>query len=195
LPKQTVNAIAGIEMGKATRVVLEFRERFWESIRPQSSPQKSLAGMSYLFSQNEWFPTWWTAMPNDFPILTGWSAGDSAERLETDTMPVLTRALRSIAGLLSVNVTDVERLLQNAHFHNWQTDPYSRGAYSYVQAGAAHAPEILGKPVNDTLFFAGESVDITGNNGTVNGAIASAHRAVAEIKNGANLTAASGGSV
>jgi len=53
-----------------------------------------------------------------------------------------------------------------------------------VKAGAADAPEVLGRPVKNTLFFAGEAADITGNNGTVHGAMASARRAVTEIIKG-----------
>jgi monoamine oxidase len=35
--------------------------------------------------------------------------------------------------------------------------------------------------VQDTLFFAGEATDVTGNTGTVHGAIASGQRAAVEI--------------
>jgi len=75
----------------------------------------------------------------------------------------------------------MERLLVDAYSHDWQADPYSRGAYSYVTAGNSNAPGILGRAVEGTLFFAGEACDVTGNNGTVHGAIASAHQAVAEM--------------
>jgi monoamine oxidase len=76
----------------------------------------------------------------------------------------------------------MERLLKVAHFHDWQADPYSCGAYSYVKAGALKSPEILGRSLQETLFFAGEATDTSGNNGTVHGAVASAQRAVSEIK-------------
>lgn len=39
----------------------------------------------------------------------------------------------------------------------------------------------LAAPVEDTLFFAGEATDTSGNNGTVHGAIASGYRAAQEI--------------
>jgi monoamine oxidase len=84
----------------------------------------------------------------------------------------------------------MERLLEIAYFHDWQADPYARGAYSYVKAGTADAPEMLGRPVKDTLFFAGEAADVTGNNGTVHGAIASARRAVEEITKSGKASAA-----
>jgi monoamine oxidase len=181
LPRNKLQAIAGIEVGKAFRLVLQFRERFWERIHPNSHKRKTLAKMGFLFSQNKWFPTWWTAMPAQFPILTAWGAGKSAERIESDNMSAEQRALQTVSELLGLESNEVNRLLEKAYFHDWQSDPYSRGAYSYVRAGAANAPEILGQPVNDSLYFAGEAADISGNNGTVHAAIASAQRAVREI--------------
>jgi monoamine oxidase len=180
LPREKLDAIAGLEMGRVVRVVLHFRERFWERLRPQGS-NRTLANASFLFSQDEWFPTWWTAMPDKFPIITGWSAWRCAERIESDSVPVATRAVQSLSGLLGVGTDEIEGRLQDVHFHDWQTDPYSRGAYSYVKAGAANAPEILTRPVEGTLFFAGEATDVSGNNGTVHAAIASARRAAAEL--------------
>jgi monoamine oxidase len=181
LPRNKLKAIAGIEMGKAVRLVLQFRERFWERIHPSGRQRKTLAKMGFLFSQNQWFPTWWTAMPAQFPILTAWGAAQCAERIESDNVPVEQRALQTISELFGLESDEVNALLAKAYFHDWQSDPYSRGAYSYVRAGAAHAPEILGRPVINTLYFAGEAADISGNNGTVHAAIASAQRAVREI--------------
>lgn len=57
-----------------------------------------------------------------------------------------------------------------------------------MKVGAADAPEILSQPVREILFFAGEASDTSGNNGTVNGAIASAQRAVAQIKKAGRVT-------
>ena len=190
LPQEKLDSIAGMEMGKVLRVVLHFRERFWDRIRPADSNHKTLAQMSFLFSQDDWFPTWWAAMPDRFPIITGWAPWQSAERLASESVPVVTRALQTLGGLLGVGNTEMERLLEIAYFHDWQADPYSRGAYSYVKAGSADAPEVLSRPVKDTLFFAGEAADVTGNNGTVHAAIASARRAVIEIAKTSKASAA-----
>lgn len=181
LPQEKSEAIAGMEMGKVFRVVLHFQERFWEDIHPSGNSDRTLGRMSFLFSQNDFFPTWWTAMPDRFPIMTGWAPWHAAERLEADNAPVVARALQTLGGLLGVARTEMEKLLEIAYFHDWQADPLSRGAYSYVKAGAASSPKMLGQPVKDTLYFAGEAADITGNTGTVHGAIASARRAVVEI--------------
>ena len=190
LPQEKLDSIAGMEMGKVLRVVLHFRERFWDRIRPPDSNHKTLAQMSFLFSQDDWFPTWWTAMPDHFPIITGWAPWQSAERLKSESVPVVTRALQTLGGLLGVGNSEMERFLEIAYFHDWQADPYSRGAYSYVKVGSADAPDGLSRPVKDTLFFAGEAADVTGNNGTVHGAIASARRAVIEIAKTTRASAA-----
>jgi monoamine oxidase len=173
-----------MEMGKVLRIVIHFRERFWDRIHPKGRPGRTLAEMGFLFSQDDWFPTWWTAMPDRFPVITGWAPWQCAEKLESERVPIATRALQTLGGLLGVGKAEMESLLEIAYFHDWQSDPYSRGAYSYVKAGAADAPEVLGRPVKNTLFFAGEAADITGNNGTVHGAMASARRAVTEIIKG-----------
>lgn len=76
---------------------------------------------------------------------------------------------------------ELEGLLEHAYIHDWQMDPFSRGAYSYGRVGGDGMPEALAKPIDNTLFFAGEATDITGHNGTVHGAIASGNRAAAEI--------------
>jgi monoamine oxidase len=138
--------------------------------------------MSFLFSQDEWFPTWWTAMPDPSPLITGWCPAHCVEHLAAQSFPVVTRALQTLGDLLGLSLTEMERLLKAAHFHDWQADPYSGGAYSYVKAGAVKSPEILGRPLQEILFFAGEATDTSGNNGTVHGAVASAQRAVSAIK-------------
>lgn len=188
LPKEKLIAISGLQMGKAIRVVFRFKQRFWAQIRPLGKRRKSLNRMSYLFSQDDWFPTWWTAMPGHAPVITAWAPAACVDRLNSGTMSVVSRALQRLAILLDVEIAQLERLLESARFHDWQADPYSRGAYSYVKAGAANAPEVLSRPVDDTLFFAGEAADISGHNGTVHAAIASANRAVSEITKAATVS-------
>jgi monoamine oxidase len=190
LPPDKQKSIADLEMGKVVRLVLSFKKRFWEHIHSHSDKKQMLVEMSFLFSQDEWFPTWWTAMPERLPIITGWAAAQCAERLDADRVPVVTRSLQRLGVMLSIDPAELDRLLTGAYSHDWNTDPYSRGAYSYVKAGGLDAPQVLGNPINGKLFFAGEACDVTGNNGTVHGAIASARRAVAEIKSSENVAAA-----
>jgi monoamine oxidase len=181
LPEEKLKALSGLDMGKVVRVVLHFRERFWSKLSPYGNKTKTLDDMSFLFSQDEYFPTWWTAMPRHAPVITGWAAFRCAERVAENKTPVVDRSLQTLSRLLKVDRAKLAGLLRDAHFHDWQNDPFSRGAYSYTKSGAMHASATLGRPVEDTLFFAGEATDVSGNNGTVHGAIASGRRAVADI--------------
>lgn len=180
LPAEKMHALDKLEMGEVIRVVLQFRERFWENIQP--SRGRSLEDMSFLFSQDEWFPSWWTTMPGKYPIITGWAPFLAGRRLSGRNHAFVTqKACQTLARLLSVNVETVEKSLVDAYFHDWQSDPFSRGAYSYGKVGANEAQVTLTAPVHGALFFAGEATDTSGNNGTVHGAIASGRRAAAQI--------------
>jgi monoamine oxidase len=92
------------------------------------------------------------------------------------------RALETLARLFKISRQELNGWLQDGYVHDWQSDPFSRGAYSYGKVGSDGAQEALGAPVENTLFFAGEATDTSGHNGTVHGAIASALRAVGEIR-------------
>ena len=181
LPRRKREAVDRLEMGRVIRLTLRFRERFWDRIQP-SGARKSLSGMSFLFGQDDWFPTWWTASPAKWPILTGWAPFRSADRLSGhDRSWVVRRGLETLSSSLRVSPSELEKMLEDAHTHDWQTDPFSLGAYSYGKVGCDGAPEALAEPVDNTLYFAGEASDTTGNNGTVHGAIASGYRAAEQI--------------
>jgi monoamine oxidase len=85
-------------------------------------------------------------------------------------------AVASFASLFPPR-TGVEEHLAAAWVHHWQQDPFARGAYSYVAVGGHGARRSLAKPLQDTLFFAGEAADDEGEHGTVAGALQSGERA------------------
>jgi monoamine oxidase len=181
LPSQKKIALDRLEMGKVIRVTLRFRERFWEAVKPPEA-RKSLSDMSFLLTQDEWFPTWWTAHPQKWPVITGWAPFRSGERLSGKSRSfVVEHALQTLSTVLRISQSELEKMLEGAHFHDWQTDPFSLGAYSYGKVGADGAQQALAEPIDNTLFFAGEATDTTGHNGTVHGAIASGYRAASQI--------------
>jgi monoamine oxidase len=185
LPKEKINSLEKLEMGKVIRIVLRFRHRFWDELSPPGDKTARLSDMSFLFSQDEWFPTWWTTMPAKLPIITGWAPFRSGEMLSGKSQSfVVQQSLQTLGTLLSINPQKLDELLDAAYFHDWQSDPFSRGAYSYGKAGSDGAQEALATPMENTVFFAGEATDTSGHNGTVHGAIASGYRAAAEIING-----------
>ena len=83
--------------------------------------------------------------------------------------------------MLGVDRRRLDSALREHHVHDWDADPFARGAYSYVPAGALGAREQLGRPVANTLFFAGEAIASGGNNGTVDGAIETGRHAARQI--------------
>jgi monoamine oxidase len=171
--------LSQLAMGEVIRVTISFAERFWERI---PAGKRTLAGMHFLFSDDETFPTWWTLAPDTAPILTGWSPSASARRVSGQPeTAIVEEALQSLAKILKFDPEELSLDVKSAFVHDWQSDPFSRGAYSYVCVGGADAPRRLGEPLDDTLFFAGEATDTSGHTGTVHGAIASGERAAREI--------------
>ena len=118
LRAEKIEALKKLEMGKVIRVVLRFRHRFWDEISPEGKA-KTLADMSFLFSEDQWFPTWWTTMPKKLPIITGWAPFRCAERLSGQSHDfVIEHALQTLGCLLHVEVRELERLLEAAYFHD-----------------------------------------------------------------------------
>ena len=181
-PVLPAESFAKLEMGSAVRVGLLFGERFWEDEALAARAGKSLANMSFVFSQDDWFPTWWTTMPTRSPRLTGWAGGTRARKLAlTGEEFMVGRALESLGGIFGLERSTLEGLLEGHYVHDWDADPFSRGAYSYAAVGGAESPRILSQPLQDTLFLAGEATEFTGHSGTVHGAIASGHRAAQQV--------------
>ena len=172
-PNTIRDAVHALAMGDVVRVVLLFRERFWES-------NEQLNKMSFLHAPGEPMPTLWTQSPVRAPVITAWAGGPSTNSLRSED-DVVQAALHTLSLGAGIEFCRVRDLLANWYMHDWRNDPYSRGAYSYVPAGALDAIEVLSEPVEDTLFFAGEATDSSGHWGTVHAAIRTAERAASQI--------------
>jgi monoamine oxidase len=175
-------AVTFLEMGPAVRVSLCFPEKFWEQ-------QPELADLSFLFTDDPRFPTWWTSNPLPYPILTGWAAGNYAAALRGRSQDeIVHSAMQSLARIIGRDEGGLEREITSGFTHDWQADPFSRGAYSYAAVGGIDAARVLAAPVAETLYFAGEATNFEGYNGTVHGAIASGHRAAQELLQSLGVT-------
>ena len=164
---ETRKALARIEVGHVVKIVFRFRERFWDDF-------------NFVHSDDEWVPTFWSSMPVRAPLLTAWAGGHSADRLLAEGEEArIARALDAISRTFGVPRRRLSSLLDGTHLHDWQADPFSRGAYSYAGVGGSRAHAALAKPVADTLFLAGEAT--SGQTGTVAGAIESGRRAARRI--------------
>jgi monoamine oxidase len=156
-------------MGAAQHIVLRFETAWW--IEKDKPPPVFLHGRC------EPVPVWWTSSPPEVPFLTGWAGGPQALRLAGQTVKqLIPLALVSAARIFGREVRTLARELRAAYSHDWTSDPYARGAYSYGGVGAARARELLRRPVSGTLFLCGEALVDEGRNATVPGALTSGIR-------------------
>ena len=113
-------------------------------------------------------------------MLTAWAGGPAAERLAgTSDRELLGLAIESLAAGLGLGHEEVRRRMREHWWHDWGADRFARGAYSYVGVGGTRAHEVLSRPVERTLFFAGEATCGDGLNATMEGALRSGRRAAA----------------
>jgi monoamine oxidase len=186
LLKTKSKAARQLAMGQASRVVFRFRERFWERLKlpADDGSTKDLSQLAFIHAPREAVPTWWTQAPTPAPMLVGWAGGSHAEQLLAENRKdLIGEGLDSMSRIFRIPRAEIEALVESSHTHNWSSDPFSRGAYSYVPVGALAAQNELGRTEADTLFFAGEATNTEGHSGTVHGAIASGIRAANEIIN------------
>lgn len=176
LPQEKRAAMALIEMGPVVKVALAFRTPFWEEL---DGARYRDAG--FFRAKNGPFAAYWTQMPRRTRLICAWAGGPTAAALHdlTDAERI-TAAARGFGALF-----DEEDLalgeLADAAVHDWNSDPFSFGAYSYLALGAGDARARLAQAIDSTLFFAGEATSADGQGGTVNGAIESGERAAMEI--------------
>src|SRR6185437_6343151 len=84
------NALDHLIMGPVLRVVLTFREPFWETIAAGR-----YRDVAFFHAPGLEIPTFWTALPDRVPILTAWTGGPSAARLsEADDAEIVQAAVR-----------------------------------------------------------------------------------------------------
>jgi monoamine oxidase len=182
LPEHKVAAISGVAMGHVARIILRFRERFWENLDlPGTESGEDLSQLGFIHYPEAPIPTWWTLLPIRAPLLVGWVGGPDADKFVARTNEyVLEQALSSLAQILGVSEKRLRELLLESYTHDWSSDPFTRGGYAYLPVNGLEAQRKLARPLDNTLFFAGEATSV-GHIGTVHGAIESGHRVAKEI--------------
>jgi monoamine oxidase len=167
-------ALQGLAAGAVLKVSLRFRQAFWETLA-----DGRYADASFFHSPESAFPTFWSSLPLRAPLLTAWVGGPKATRLSNCSTPeIVEHALSALAGMF--HCSQAQLGLEAAYLHNWQKDPYARGAYSYEVAGGDQARAALAAPLEGMLFFAGEATN-SEEAATVAGALQSGARAAREV--------------
>ena len=150
-PELTGHAVAinSLGFGTAMKVLLQFKTMFW----------KEYADNIGFLLTNEEIPTWWTQLPTETSLLTGWLGGPrAAEKAFESEESLLQTALQSLSGIFHIPVTVLREQLTHHKIINWQNKPYIKGGYCYNSLNSEQARKVLSIPVDDTLYFAGEAL-------------------------------------
>jgi monoamine oxidase len=169
-----LNAAKTIGFGTVIKVILEFDEAFWQE-------EKKNAGF---ILTNEKIPTWWTQLPNENAILTGWLGGTKAASLKNATdEDLLEAALTSLVSAFNKPADVLKNKLLAYKINNWANFPNVFGGYSYETIKSKAAKNLLNQPVEQTIFFAGEALYNGIHVGTVEAALVSGKETALKIIN------------
>ena len=167
----TIKALEGIGYGGVIKIALQFNNEFWKEDEIQKRVGENFKKLSFVFS-DELIPTWWTQFPDSLPMLTGWLGGSAAARHAfTEEEIILKEALKSLSSIFQLPPDDLSLRLIASHIYNWVLDPYSAGAYSYAMVDSPLQKKILNQPIQETIYFSGEALSLSGNSGTVEAAL------------------------
>jgi monoamine oxidase len=168
------DALALVTTGPVTRIVMLFREEFWK--------KGKLAKLSFIQSSDAEVPAFWTLAPLRAPMMVAWAGGRRGAALALlGADERRDRAIAAAARVFGLPRAKLASLLIDSWTHNWEDDPFSRGAYSYPLVGGWKAGESLARPVRGTLYIAGEATVSESDSGTVHGAIRSGRRAAKQV--------------
>ena len=183
LPPRVRRALGLLAMGTAVHIAFWFRQAPWDEKLPSLPAGRDLSRLRFLHTTDAAVNVWWTAYPARLPLAVAWSGGPpAAALLAQGTGALANHALGTLAETLGLPHRRLHSQAEAFWTHDWLADPWSRGAYSYPLVGGSNAARDLAKPIESTLFLAGEAMDAEGRNGTVEGAIASGLRAAGQVK-------------
>lgn len=170
-------ALDGLVMGSVVRLVVWFRRLPWDA------EDESLRQLSFLHLPTGTFQAMWTAYPERGPLAVVWGGGPGARELNRGSPADVPRTMRTqLAHAFGTTPARLRSDIRRVWWHNWDSDRFARGAYSYVAAGARGiAVRALNRPEADTLFFAGEATEV--ESGTVEAALVSGRRVARRIAN------------
>lgn len=177
LPGTKTSAMNRIGMDHSIRVVIDFKKNFWGDTTGflwggESIPNCFSAGVG----RGEFNQT-----------LSITINGAKAVELSAQGPDMVNTILAELDTIYDGQATafvrrdfDTNQVL--SVIQDWGKDEFIQGGYSYPMASATlEDRENLGLPIGDKLFFAGEATDVSGDAGTINGALASAERVAEEV--------------
>ncbi|CAM8981727.1 unnamed protein product [Rhodiola kirilowii] len=151
LPQWKRSSIQRLGYGVLEKVVLEFPVAFWdESVDyfGATAEETSQRGQCFMF--------WNLKKTVGAPVLIALLVGKAA--LEGQSLNSVDHVNHAVGTLRKLFGEDTVPDPVASVVTDWGRDPFSYGSYSYVAIGASGEDyDLLGKPVENCLFFAGEA--------------------------------------
>lgn len=159
-------AIQSLGFGPVIKFLLEFKTCFWTEFDDD---------IGFILT-DEHVPTWWTQLPAESNLLTGWLGGaKAAEKIFEQDEVLLQMALQSLSSIFRLPPAMLHEELIHYKIINWQTVQHVKGGYSYCTLGTEQAIKVLSSPIDGTIFFAGEAIARGDSQGTVESALQSGY--------------------
>lgn len=174
LPDHT-RAVRAMGYGGVIKFIVEFHEPFWKLC-----PRATLHNPGFIFSDAP-VPTWWSRLPDETPMLTGWLGGPPARNTHHQREALWRQATASLQYIFQCSLHDINIHCRHFHIADWTTDEFSRGAYSYPTVAGEQAKSVLAKPVEETVYFSGEAIYNGPAIGTVEAALAAGGHTAREL--------------
>lgn len=196
LPSTNASAAFKFGMDACIRVAIDFKKNFWGNTDGfiwggSIAPQYFSAGFNRSAFNSSMFVTIYgqaAEILSSFPDAVGSPRGSSIlntllaelDGLYPDPSGKYTGLASRYVRRKIVGGVETDPI---AAIYNWNKDPYIKGGVSYPLVGATQQDRIdLGTAVpGGKIFFAGEATDVSGDAGTVSGALLSAERATEEL--------------
>lgn len=182
LPSDKTAALGRIGMDPSMRVVLDFKKNFWGTDSSffwggTVAPQYFSAGMG----RSEFSQTM-TVTINGPKAQELSDIGDNDEIVRTILAELDKIYDGQATQFIRIGLPPNDEGKMIYFIKDWTKEKYVAGGFSYPLAGTTIDDRTaLMAPVNDKLFFAGEATDISGNAGTLNGALYSAERVAEDV--------------
>src|SRR5581483_270445 len=101
--------------GSALKVVVQFDHPFWQDKEMIAQHGEAIQSLGFLLSDAP-IPTWWTQMPGNIPVLTGWVGGPKAtEFSQYFDEDILHMAINSLAHIFGISTQVLKKALVAHH--------------------------------------------------------------------------------
>lgn len=168
-----ITAIQQLGFGSVIKLLFMFTNNFWKSYADD---------IGFILSDQQ-IPTWWTQIPTESNLLTGWLGGPKAAEMSVySDNEILRAALESLANIFGKSVEELQDQLSHHKIICWQNNLYAKGGYSYMTVDSIAAKTKLSEPIAETIFFAGEAYYSGASQGTVEAALQSGLDAAQKLK-------------